>query len=333
VERDLPTHLPELIGLDVRVSAGGSQGVDGLLKAALPGRDAGGAPPRRKGNTRKKAVPYGLASPGVLWLVIFFVVPSIFMLLVSLSSGTLGTLRFSWKWSNYSTMLSLYDRIYIRSLVYALIVALVTLTVAYPVAYWISFYGGKRKNVYLLLLLLPFFVSFVLRTVQFQFIFSGNGPVVGTLKNLHLVGPSFHLLSTPAAVIAGISYNFLPFTALPLYVSLERIEPQLLEAGRDLYANRWTTFLRVVWPLSIPGVFAAFLLTFVPAVGDYVNASLLGGRGTTMIGNIIQTQFLTNFDYPHGAALSFILMLVLLIGAALYSRALGTEAVLDSAGR
>ncbi len=315
------------------MSTKGSGGVDGLLKAAMPARETDGAPPRRKPNRRKQAVPYALAAPAVLWLIIFFIVPSIFMLSVSLSKGTFPNMTFAWKWSNYTSTLKIYDNIYIRSVVYALIVTAITLTVAYPVAYWISFYGGARKNVYLLLLLLPFFVSFVLRTVQFQFIFSDNGPIIGTLNNLGLVGPSFHILSTPTAVIAGIAYNFLPFTALPLYVSLERIEPRLLEAGRDLYANRWSTFWRVVWPLSIPGVFAAFLLTFVPAVGDYVNASILGGPGTTMIGQIIQTQFLTNFAYPQGAALSFILMVVLLIGATLYSRALGTDAVMEAAGR
>lgn len=307
-------------------------GVDGLLESGIPVVDSG-PPPRRKGNPRKKAVPYGLSAGAVLWLLLFFVLPSVFMLSVSLSTGTLGTLQFAWKWSNYSTMLTTYDTQYIRSVVYALVVTLVTLTVAYPVAYWISFYGGKRKNVYLLLLLLPFFVSFVLRTVQFQFIFSDNGPVLGTLKKLHILGPSAHILSTPYAVIAGIAYNFLPFTALPLYVALERIEPRLLEAGRDLYANRWSTFWKVVWPLSIPGVFAAFLLTFVPAVGDYVNATILGGPHTTMIGQIIQAQFLTYFQYPQGAALSFILMAVLLVGATLYSRVLGTDAVMDAAGR
>ena len=273
-----------------------------------------------------------MSSPAVLWLLLFFVLPSIFMLAVSLSTGTLGTIQFSWNWSNYSTMLTSYDTQYIRSVEYALIVTLITLTVAYPVAYWISFYGGKRKNVYLLLLLLPFFVSFVLRTVQFQFIFSDNGPVLGTLKKLHVLGPSAHILSTPYAVIAGISYNFLPFTALPLYVALERIEPRLLEAGKDLYANRWSTFRKVVWPLSIPGVFAAFLLTFVPAVGDYVNSSILGGPHTTMIGQIIQSQFQIS-QYPQMAALSFILMAVLLVGATLYSRVLGTDAVMDAAGR
>ena len=163
-------------------------GVDGLLESGIPVADSG-PPPRRKANPRKKAVPYGLSAGAVIWLLLFFVLPSFFMLSVSLSTGTLGTLQFAWKWSNYSTMLTTYDTQYIRSVVYALIVTLITLTVAYPVAYWISFYGGKRKNVYLLLLLLPFFVSFVLRTVQFQFIFSDNGPVLGTLKKLHILGP------------------------------------------------------------------------------------------------------------------------------------------------
>ncbi len=314
------------------MAATSAAGVGGSLASQASPYDPA-PPPRRKGNPRKKAVPYALSATGVIWLLLFFVLPSFFMLAVSLSTGTLGTLQFAWKWSNYSTMLTTYDTQYIRSIIYALIVTIITLTVAYPVAYWISFYGGKRKNVYLLLLLLPFFVSFVLRTVQFQFIFSDNGPVLGTLKRLHLLGSSAHILSTPYAVIAGIAYNFLPFTALPLYVALERIEPRLLEAGRDLYANRWSTFWRVVWPLSIPGVFAAFLLTFVPAVGDYVNATILGGPHTTMIGQIIQSQFLTLFQYPQGAALSFILMAVLLIGATLYSRALGTDAVMDAAGR
>jgi len=315
------------------MTSGGAPGADGVIKAAAPLAEDVAPPPRRRGSVRKKAVPYGLSSPAILWLTLFFIVPSFFMFLVSLSTGTVGQLQFAWKWSNYTTVLKLYDNYYLRSVVYALIVTIILLIVAYPIAYWISFYGGKRKNVYLLLLLLPFFVSFVLRTVQFQFIFSDDGPILGPLKNIGLLSASFHLLSTPAAVIGGISYNYLPFTALPLYVALERIEPRLLEAGRDLYAGRWSTFWKVVWPLSIPGVFAAFLLTFVPAVGDYVNSSILGGPGTTMIGQKIQTLFLTNFDYPGGSALSFILLLILLIGATLYSRALGTDAVMDAAGR
>ena len=171
------------------MSTTGAQGLDGMLEKPISVEGAG-APPRRKGNPRKKAVPYALATPAVFWLLLFFVIPSIFMFIVSLSSGTFPKLTFSItdpQWSNYTTTLKVYDSIYIRSVVYALIVALITLTVSYPVAYWISFYGGRRKNVYLLLLLLPFFVSFVLRTVQFQYLFSDKGPIVGTLKDLHLV--------------------------------------------------------------------------------------------------------------------------------------------------
>jgi spermidine/putrescine transport system permease protein len=179
----------------------------------------------------------------------------------------------------------------------------------------------------------PFFVSFVLRTIQWTFILADQGIVFGPLKRLGLLSNNFHVLSTPLAVIWGIAYNYLPFTALPLYVALERIEPRMIEAGRDLYADRWHTFWKVVWPLSIPGVFAAFLLTFVPAVGDFINASYLGGTRTTMIGNIIQSLYRENFDYPHGAALSFILMAFLIIGATLYARVLGTEAVTEAAAR
>lgn len=302
--------------------------VDELVKAGV-----GPGPPKRKSSKRKASVPYLLSAPAVFWLLFFFIIPSAYMLAISLSKGTIGTYRFAWQWSNYSSMLTTYGHIYVRSIVYALIVTVIALLIAYPLAYWISFYGGKRKNVFLLLLLLPFFVSFVLRTAQFQFLLADQGPILGLLKRLHLVSPGFHILATPLAVIAGITYNFLPFTALPLYVALERIDPRLLEAGKDLYANRLTTFWRVVWPLSIPGAFAAFLLTFVPAVGDYVNSTLLGGTNTTMIGQIIQTKFLTNFEYPNGAALSFILMLILLIGASLYARALGTDAVMEAAGR
>jgi spermidine/putrescine transport system permease protein len=290
-------------------------------------------PPRRKPNRRKRLVPYGLASPAIVFLLLFFLVPSIYMFKVSLDTGLLGDLTFGPRWANYTDMLSLYQTQFIRSIVYASIVTVLCLLIAYPLAYYIAFYGGKRKNVYLLLLLLPFFVSFIIRTLQWQFILADNGIILGTLKDWGLLPASFHVLSTPVAVIAGITYNFLPFTALPLYVALERVDSRLLEAGRDLYANKWMTFWKVVWPLSIPGVFAAFLLTFVPSVGDFVNAELLGGPGTRMIGNIIQTLYIDNFDYPHGAALSFILMAILLIGASLYAKVLGTETALEAAAR
>ena len=308
----------------------GVPNIDQILKA---GFDFGntGTPVRRKPNRRKASVPYFLAGPAMIWLGVFFLLPTIYIFTVSLDTGTLGpTMRFAWMWSNYSTMLSTYSAQLIRSVEYALAATVITLLIGYPVAYWISFYGGKRKNVFLLLLLVPFFVSFVLRTYQWTFLLSDQGIVVGTLRKLGLVSSSFHFLGTGYAVIFGIAYNFLPFTVLPLYVALERIEPRLLEAGRDLYADRKTTFLKVVWPLALPGVFAAFLLTFVPAVGDFINYEYLGGPGNVMIGEIIQTKFRVNFEYPTGAALSFVLMAVLLVGATLYARALGTEAVMEA---
>jgi spermidine/putrescine transport system permease protein len=183
-----------------------------------------------------------------------------------------------------------------------------------------------------LLILMPFFVSFVIRTIQWKFILGDNGPILGALKSIGLLPDEFRVLATPFAVVAGITYNFLPFTALPLYVALERIDKRLVEAAKDLYASRWQAFRKVVWPLSLPGVFAAFLLTFVPATGDYVNADLLGGPGTTMIGNIIQQKFLLELDYPEASALSVILMLVMLVLASLYARILGTQDVARAAG-
>ena len=308
----------------------GVPNIDQILKA---GFDFGntGTPVRRNPNRRKASVPYFLAGPAMIWLGVFFLLPTIYMFTVSLNTGFLGPgMHFAWKWSNYPDMLSLYSPQLIRAVEYALAATIITLLIGYPVAYWISFYGGKRKNVFLLLLLVPFFVSFVLRTYQWAFLLSDQGIVVSTLRRLGVVGNSFHITGTGYAVIFGIAYNYLPFTVLPLYVALERIEPRLLEAGRDLYADRKTTFLKVVWPLALPGVFASFLLTFVPGVGDFINYQYLGGPQNGMIGNNIEHLYLDFFDYPHGAALSFVLMAVLLVGASLYARALGTDAVMEA---
>ncbi len=266
-------------------------------------------------------------APGALYLAIFFLIPIGYMFYTSLQSGFIGDFHFNWHFANYADAIKLHGNIYVRSLVYAGIVTLLALMLAYPVAYWIAFYGGRRKSVFLFLLLLPFFVSFIIRTVQWQFLLKDDGLILGPLKSIGLLPENYHVLGTSVAVIAGITYNFLPFTALPLYVALERIDKRLVEAGKDLYASRFTTFRKVVWPLALPGVFAAFLLTFVPAVGDYVNASILGGPGNTMIGNVIQSEFLTNFNYPLAAAMSFILMAALLVGATIYARVLGTEDV------
>jgi len=272
-------------------------------------------------------VPYGLASPAALYLAIFFLIPIIYMFYTSLQSGFIGDFHFNWYFKNYSEALQQYGDIYVRSIWYAGLATFFCLLFAYPVAYWIAFYGGKRKSVFLFLLLLPFFVSFLIRTIQWEFLLKDDGLILGPLKAIGLLPQNYHVLATGTAVVAGITYNFIPFTALPLYVALERIDKRLVEAGKDLYAGKFTTFRKVVWPLSLPGVFAAFLLTFVPAVGDYVNVTYLGGPSNTMIGNVIQTQFLTNLNYPMAAAMSFILMAALLIGASIYAKVLGTEDV------
>ncbi len=240
------------------------------------------APPRPRRRRRIRAgrlAPYWLVLPGWLWLAIFFVVPIVVMLSVSTMTGNIvDGFKQTFHWSNYSDAWSAYHVQFIRSLVYGGIATLLCILIGYPVAYWIAFRGGAHKSSLLFLLLLPFFVSFVIRTQSWNFILSDNGMVVSRLKDWGWVGPNFHILQTPVAVIGGLTYNFLPFMVLPIYVSLERVDPALLEASADLYASKSTAFLRkVVFPLSIPGVFAGVLLTFVPVASDYVNASILGG--------------------------------------------------------
>jgi spermidine/putrescine transport system permease protein len=282
---------------------------------------------------RARLAPYYLALPGWLWLVIFFVVPTLVMLSVSTMTGDLVSgFKQTFHWSTYSTGWSQFHTQFVRSIIYGLISTALCLVIAYPVAYWIAFRGGAHKASLLFLLLLPFFVSFVIRTQSWNQILSDNGMVLSPLKDLHILPADFHILATPGAVIGGLTYNFMPFMVLPIYVALERVEPALLEASADLYASKVSAFLRVVFPLSIPGVFAGVLLTFVPVASDYVNASILGGTNTTMIGNVIQTEYFTNLDYPTAAALSFILMAALLIGVFLYARVLGTEDALEMAG-
>jgi spermidine/putrescine transport system permease protein len=291
-------------------------------------------PERRTLGSRRRLTPYALLGPAGIYLFVFFLLPLGLMLYTSLQSGGLlsGGFGFSWEFGNYTDVLGQYQRQFVRSIQYSLIVTVVALLLAYPMTYWIAFYGGRFKSSLLLLILMPFFVSFVIRTIQWKFILGDNGPVLGALKSIGLLPDEFRVLATPFAVVAGITYNFLPFTALPLYVALERIDKRLVEAAKDLYASRWQAFRKVVWPLSLPGVFAAFLLTFVPATGDYVNADLLGGPGTTMIGNIIQQKVLLELDYPEASALSVVLMLVMLVLASLYARVLGTQDVARAAG-
>lgn len=284
-------------------------------------------PRRRLG---KRIAPYLLVAPGGMWLLMFFLVPVVFMASVSLQTGDLYQgYKMTWHFGTFLDVIKLYHVQFVRSLMYAGIATLATLLISYPMAYWIAFHGGKHKTTLLFMLLLPFFVSFVIRTLAWKFILSDDGIIFGTLKSWHLLSANFHILATSTAVISGIAYNFLPFMALPLYVSLDNIDRSVVEAGRDLYASEREVFTRIILPLSIPGIFGGILLTFVPAVGDYVNASILGGTGTTMIGNIIHLEFLQNFHYPLAAALSFILMGGLLIGILAYARFLGTRSIED----
>lgn len=273
-------------------------------------------------------VAYLLLTPGGLYLALAFILPLALITYTSLKSGGLlsgGGFTFTWEFSNYAEGLDQYGVFYIRAITYAGIATVACILLSYPMAYWIAFYGGRWKSTLFFLILVPFFVSFVVRTVQWKFILGDNGLLFGPLKDLGLLPDDFRVLATPIAVVAGMTYNFLPFTALPLYVALERIDRGLIEAAKDLYATRFQAFRKVVLPLTIPGIFAAVILTFVPATGDFVNSSVLGGPSTTVIGQIIQTKFLTEFRYPEAAALSVMLMLGMLVIALIYARILGTE--------
>lgn len=282
----------------------------------------------------RRLTPYLLALPGWLWLAIFLVVPLAAMASVSLQTGNvIDGFAMTFSFSNYGDAIGTYSTQLVRSLVYGGLATVAMLVIGYPVAYWIAFRAGSRKSVYLFLLLLPFFVSFVLRTISWGFLLADDGILLGTLKGWGVLPPGFHVLATGFAVVAGLTYNWLPFMILPIYVALERVDPRLVEAAQDLYATRATAFRKVVLPLSLPGVFAGVLMTFVPASADPINAQVLGGTGNTMIGNIIQTQYLVNNDYPTASALSFTLMAVLLVGIFGYARALGTENVLEAAAR
>ena len=276
--------------------------------------------------------PYLLLAPGVLFLAVFFVVPLGFLAYQSLQSGNFDIgYTFTWSWSNYWDALHNYKAQFIRSLEYAGIATLLALVISYPVAYWIAFRGGRWKNLLLLFIVAPFFVTYLIRTLAWETILSDNGFVVNTLQSLHVLGPSGRLLATSTAVVTGITYNFLPFMALPLYVSLEQIDGRLIEAAEDLYASKLQAFLRVTFPLSLPGVVAGTLLTFIPAAGDFINAQLLGSPDNHMIGNVIQSKFLELTDYPAAAAMSFILMGGILIAVLLYARLVGTEQLTGTA--
>jgi len=299
---------------------------------------AGGAPAGTRNRRpflgfgrRRKLVAYGLLTPGLAWLLVFFVVPMYFLGETSLESGSYPTFTFNWAWHNYADAITTFHTQFLRSIEYAGIATVIALAISYPLAYWIAFRGGRWKNLYLLLVIAPFFVTYLIRTLAWETILADNGWVVSVLHTLHIIGSNGRLLATSGAVIAGITYNFMPFMVLPLYVSLEQVDFRLLEAARDLYASSRVAFLRVTLPLSLPGVFAGTLLTFIPACGDFINAQLLGTPQQYMIGNVIQSQFLVINNYPEAAALSFVLMAAIMLAVLVYARLLGTERLAGAA--
>jgi spermidine/putrescine transport system permease protein len=328
-----------------------------------------------------RLTPYLLLAPGILWLLVFYVYPSIQMFISSFWSGSLETgytVSLS-NWTTYADAIDRYGEQFLRSIVYGAAATVICFLIAYPLAYTIAFRGGRYKSLLLFLVIAPFFTSFLLRTQSWKIILGDDGILFGPLKDLGVLPEEFRVLATPVAVVAGIAYNFLPFMTLPIYVSLEKLDGRLVEAAKDLYAGPWRptgtvvgaivgalvaiglagafeyvipvwavfgaavgavigtaflseSFVRVVLPLSLPGVFAGSLLTFIPSVGDFVNAELLGNTQTRMIGNVIQSRFLENNDYPTAAALSFILMAGILIAVAVYARLLGTDELTSARG-
>ncbi|HEY1238608.1 MAG TPA: ABC transporter permease [Solirubrobacterales bacterium] len=277
---------------------------------------------------RRRLIPYGLLGPGIAWLILFFVVPMYFMGRLSLETGVFPQFQFDWNFSNYSDALSAYDTQFIRAFEYSAVATVLALLIAYPLAYAIAFRGGRWKNAMLLAVIAPFFTTYLIRTLAWETILSDNGFVVNTLQTFGVVSNNGRVLATAPAVIAGLTYNFLPFMILPIYASLERMDTSLIEAGKDLYASARKAFLKVTLPLSMPGVVAGTLLTFIPATGDYINAQFLGGAQNSMIGNVIQSLYLKQTDYPAAAALSFILMAVMLLIVFIYIRFAGTEALM-----
>ena len=284
-----------------------------------------------------RRIPYLLIVPGVLFLFVFFVVPLITLFKISLSNKP-DRLRpeydFTWEWDNFTQAFTRFGEHLVRAFAYAAVATVLCALIAYPIAYFIAFKAGRYKNILLGLVMLPFFTSFLLRTIAWKSLLADAGPVLSILNSLHLVGvldaigivDDGKLINTQSAVIGGLTYNFLPFMLLPIYVSLEKIDIRLVDAAADLYSSFGRTFRQVILPLSLPGVFAGTLLTFIPATGDFINAELLGGtESRRVIGNAVRTQFLNQNDYPAAAAMSFVLMAIITALVAVYARFLGTE--------
>ena len=283
----------------------------------------------KSGGLKKGRLPYLLLAPGLIFLFTFFILPIANLATTSTQTpakgGDTGEYVQTWNFANYITAFTENKEQFGRSFLYAFITTVLALAIAYPLAYAIAFKSGKFKNILLVLVVAPFFTSFLLRTIAWKQILGEEGPVVQTLRTFHIISPTTTLTASAFAVVSGMTYNFLPFMTLPLYASLERIDPRTLEAAGDLYSNAFTTFRKVTFPLSLPGVVAGTLLTFIPAAGDYVNAAILGNPQTKMLGNVIDSKFFRVVDYPTAAALSFMLMFAILILVTLYIRRAGTD--------
>jgi spermidine/putrescine transport system permease protein len=282
---------------------------------------------------RRRFIPLWLLAPGIIWLVVFFVVPMYFMGEMALRSGSLasGGFAFTWEWSNFPDALGGRGDQIVRTIWYSGTATMLALLIAYPLAYAIVFKVSPRWRVLLLFAVIaPFFTTYLIRTVAWKTILSDNSPLVDVLQFINAVPDDGRVLATGGAVIAGLTYNFLPFMILPLYANLEQLDERLLEAARDLYASGRTAFMKVTLPLTAPGIIAGILLTFIPAFGDYVNAALLGGTGQAMIGNKIQSLYLVERNYPEAAALSFLMMGAILITVLVYIRLAGTEAFMGA---
>ena len=282
---------------------------------------------------RRRLIPAWLLAPGVLWLLLFFVVPLYFMGEMALRSGSLasGGFAFTWEWSNFPDALDGRGDQIIRTIWYSGAATVLALLIAYPLAYAIAFKISPRWRLFFLFAVIaPFFTTYLIRTIAWKTILADQSPLVDVLQFIGAVPDDGRVLATGGAVIAGLTYNFLPFMILPLYASLEQLDKRLLEAARDLYASARTVFIKVTLPLTAPGIVAGVLLTFIPAFGDYVNAALLGGTGQAMIGNKIQSLYLVERDYPEAAALSFMMMAAILLVVLIYIRLAGTEAFMGA---
>jgi spermidine/putrescine transport system permease protein len=276
-------------------------------------------------------LPLMLLLPGLAWLLIFFALPLYYQGKISLETGSIfNGYHFGWHFSTYTDAWSHYGTQFVRSFWYAGLSTLLSLVIGYPLAYAIAFRGGRWRNALLLAVILPFFVTYLVRTLAWETILDDSSPLVSFLQTLHLIPQGGRVLATTGSVIAGITYNFLPFMILPVYASLERIDRTLLEAGADLYGKRRSVFTKVTLPLSMPGVVAGVLLTFIPAAGDFVNATLLGSPQQTMIGNVIQSRYLEVTDYPTAAALSFTLMAIILVMVGIWAKLAGTESLMGT---